>query len=98
MGDETKAMAIPRRYSKMCEVCMLIDTEKDNVKFFVYDEGTTEAEDKYICEGCLDGVRDIRKKCNQKIDNPKHNIFQNFVPWFAKDVPGTVEKFKEAMA
>lgn len=96
---EVKATAIERRHKMSCDVCMLLDTEAaKGVEFHLYDDGYGPEDDKYICSKCLDGIKDIRKKCNQKIDNPKHDVFKNWIPWFAPEVPGLVEAFRKQMS
>ena len=90
-----KAHVIDRRYGKQCAICMLIDSDNKNIKWHIYKEGFLEEDDKYICDGCLEGLKEIRKKCHQKVDNPSHKIFEGFFPWFAKDIPGLVEAFKK---
>lgn len=96
--DPSKAVAIPQRYTKMCDICMLIDTEgTKDTKWFVYREGIVIDEDSYVCGKCLDTIKDIRKKCHQKIDNPKHQIFDKWMPWFAEDIPGLKKAMQEQM-
>lgn len=95
---ECKAMALPRRYQKMCDICLLIDCEDAKMKFHVYEEGNMQEDDKCVCDDCLNGIKEIRKKCGQKIDNPNHNVFRNFMPWFSREIPGLSERFKEAFA
>jgi hypothetical protein len=92
-----KAHVIEKRHSMQCKICMLIDVENKDMKWHLTKEGFSTDEDEYICDDCLNGIRDIRKKCHQKIDNPSHNIFANFMPWFAKDVPGLIEAFKKEL-
>ena len=89
-----KAIAIPQRHSMQCDICMLLDTDK-KIKFHLYEEGYTLEDQKYVCNDCLEGIKDIRRKCNQKVDNPTHKIMENWVPWFAAEVPGLVEAFKK---
>lgn len=73
---------------------MLLDNEASkNTKWHVFEEGITDDEDKYICDNCLELLKDIRRKCHLKVDNPHHNIFESFIPWFAKEVPGLAESF-----
>jgi len=90
-----KAKAIATRHGKSCDICFLLDSQAKNSKFFVYKKGFYEEGDHYICEGCKAGLEEIRNKCKQKIDNPKHKIFKNFTPWFLKALPGSTEKFKK---
>ena len=93
---EQKAVAIPQRHKKMCDICMLLDIDANGTKFHLYDEGCYPGdEDKYVCDKCVDDLKDIRRKCYQKIDNPHHKIFKDFVPWFAKDIPGMMNAFKK---
>jgi hypothetical protein len=97
--DTAKAMLLPKSHSKSCDVCMLLDSQApEGTKWHIYKEGYNEDHDSYVCSHCADGVRDIRKKCHQKVDNPNHKIFENFVPWFAKEVPGMLDNFKEQKA
>ena len=97
MTEQTKAVAIEKRYKMQCDICMLLDTDAaKGVEFFVYDEGYfTDDADKYICSKCVAGLKELREKCHQKVANPKHKIFNSYIPWFAKEVPGMVESFKK---
>lgn len=90
-----RAQVLEKRYNKQCNICMLIDTDNPDMKWHVYKESVAEEDDDYICDNCLNGIKDIRKKCHQKIDNPSHKILDDFLPWFAKDVPGLVEAFRK---
>jgi hypothetical protein len=90
-----KAQVIEKRYSKQCAVCMLIDADDRDMTWHLYQEGLVEDEDKYVCNDCLKGIKDIRKKCHQKFDNPNHGVFDNFIPWFAQQVPGMKDAFTE---
>jgi hypothetical protein len=90
-----RAQVIDRRYTKQCDICMLIDTDKPDMKWHAYKEGLTEDEDGYVCDNCLTGVKEIRKKCHQKIDNPSHKILDDFTPWFINEVPGLAAEFKK---
>jgi hypothetical protein len=97
--DSSKAIAIPQRYKKSCDICMLLDSEASTkTRWHVYKKGfVSSEEDKYVCSGCVEMVKEIRKKCHQKVDNPKHKLFQNWLPWFAKDVPGLAEALKDQL-
>lgn len=99
MTEVIKATAIERRHKMSCDVCMLLDTEATkDIEFHLYEEAYYNGDDKYICSKCLNGIKDVRKKCHQKIDNPKHDIFKDWVPWFAHEIPGLVEAFKKQMS
>lgn len=95
--EESKAVAIPQRHKMCCDICMLLDSENKKMKFHLYDEGYGADEQKYVCDDCVEGIKDIRKKCNQKVDNPSHKILDSWIPWFAKEVPGLVEAFKKQL-
>jgi len=96
--DSSKAVAIPQRHKIQCDICMLLDTEGTKyTKWHVYKEGIIEEEDSYICSNCLEMIKDIRRKCHQKVDNPKHKIFAGWIPWFAKEVPGLQQALQEQM-
>lgn len=92
-----KAIAIPKRHTKTCEVCMAIDSEDNkDLIFHLFEEGYTDpADDKYICSKCLEQIKSIRKMCNLKFENPHHNPFKDFVPWFASEIPGMADAFKD---
>ena len=90
-----RAHAIERRYQKQCSICMLIDVDMRDMKWHIFKEGYTPEADSYICESCLNGIKDIRKKCHQQMDTPHAKIFEHFLPWFAKDVPGLVDVFSK---
>lgn len=98
MEEITKAVALPQRHQKMCDICMLIDSDNSKMKFYIYEEDIIPENDKYICENCLNEIKDIRKKCGLKADNPKHNPFKGWMPWYVKDMPASCEKFKEEFA
>ena len=98
MIDDSKAVAIPQRHKASCDICMLLDTESKDTKFHLYEEGDAADENKYVCDKCVEGIKDIRKHCHQKVDNPKHKTFENWIPWFAKEVPGLVEAFTKQMS
>lgn len=96
--NEEKAVTIGKRHSKECVICMLLDTEADkDTKFLLYKEGYFNAEDKYVCSKCVEGIKDIRKKCHQKVENPQNDVFKDWIPWFAKEVPGLVNAFKKQL-
>lgn len=92
-----KAEALPKRHTKTCAICLAIDSEDNKgLIFHMFDESNWDPEeDKYICSKCLEQVRGIRRMCNQKFDNPHHNPFGGFIPWFAKEIPGMEEQFKD---
>jgi hypothetical protein len=98
MTESPKAISIPRRHKVSCDICMLLDNEAKDMKFHLYEEGFVTDEDKYVCAGCVEGMKDIRKKCHHKVDNPNHKAFENWIPWFAKEVPGLVDAFKKQLA
>lgn len=98
MTEEAKAVAIQRRHKMSCDVCMLLDTDAaKGVEFHLYDEGYTPEESRFICSTCLQDIKELRKKCHQKLDNPHHKIFEGWMPKFASEVPGLVEAFKKEM-
>ena len=88
------AKVLEKRYNFQCDICMAIDSENKSMKWHLYKEGFMEDNDRYVCDECVTGVMEIRKQCHQKFDNPKHPIFKDFIPWFAKEVPGMVDGFK----
>jgi hypothetical protein len=92
-----KAQVIERRYHKQCAICMLIDADAKDMKWHMFSEGLVESDDKYVCQDCLDGIRDIRKKCGHKADNPTHKIFEKYMPWFANSIPKLKETFEKQM-
>lgn len=96
--DEVKAIALPRRYDKMCSICMLIDSQAPNMKWHCFDEGYQVADDKYICDDCMKGMNILKLKCNQKIDNPKHDVFKDWMPWMVKEIPGMLDTFQKYFA
>ena len=80
---------------KYCDVCLLIEKAEDkSIKFYCYKEGSYfhNEPDQYVCEDCLKGLREIRKMCILKADNPKHIIFKDFKPWFIKNNPELEKK------
>lgn len=95
MGEKAKALA--RRYQKSCDICLSIDsTAPKGVKFLCYKRGFYyEEHDQHICSECVDGLKEIRKKIYQKIDNPKHDIFKDFVPWLARELPSILKTKKQ---
>jgi hypothetical protein len=96
MSDQ--ARAIEKRHKMACDICLLLDTDAaKGMEFHLYDDGFTEEEDKYICNTCLSDIKELRKKCHQKADNPHHKVFEGWIPSFAKEVPGLVEAFKKQM-
>jgi len=94
-----KAHAIEKRHKHQCDICMAIDTDEPTLKFHVYEEALSEEyENKEICDECLKDLKAIRKKCNGKVDNPKHDSFADFMPHFTKDMPGLREAFKKILS
>lgn len=87
-----RAQIIDKRHDKQCAVCMLIDADNKDMKWHLYKEDFCGA-DEYVCNDCVEGVRSIRRQCHQKFDNPSHKVFDDFLPWFAKEVPGMKEAF-----
>lgn len=92
----TQAQAIEKRHTKECEICKLLDVDNKTMTWHCFKTGymLNGEDDKHICNDCLEGLKDIRKKCNQKFDNPKHELFKDFVPWFYQNHPGMVEAFR----
>ena len=92
-----KAQLLPPRHTKQCDICMLIDVENEKMEFHPYKKQWDYISrlDKvhYVCNECVDGLKDIRKKCHQKVDNPHHTVFQDYIPWFVKQIPGLQEAF-----
>ena len=94
--ENEKARLIKKPFTKMCDICFLIDSEAPaGTKWFVYKEGIDKDSDSYICEGCYEGLKALKLQIHQKIDNPKHNHLDKYIPWFAKEVPGMVEIFQK---
>ena len=92
------AQLIEKRHNKQCAICMLLDVEDKKIEFHVWKEGWTDEPDSYICDHCLEDVKDIRKKCHQKVDNPAHDLFKDYMPWFVKDIPGLMDDFRKGRA
>ena len=90
-----KAQVIEKRHTRQCEICMLIDADNREMTWHLYKEAFLEEDDKYVCDDCIKGLKDIRKKCHQKFDNPNHKVFENFLPWFASAVPGLKDEFEK---
>ena len=88
-----RAHVLEKRHKKQCSICMLLDTDNREMKWHTYEEGFTEYEDTYICNNCLETIKDVRKRCHRKVDNPTHDAFKNFIPWFIKDIPGAENGF-----
>lgn len=87
MGDNEKAKLLENRYSKQCDICFLLDTESAEMKFHLYEEAVYHQDtDKYICDQCLKDLREIRKRCHQKIDNSKIDILKGFQMTFAVEM------------
>lgn len=92
--ETPKATIIERRHKFECAICRLLDSDDKNVKFHVYEEGlSSDDQDMAICNNCLLDIMAVKKMVNQKIDNPKHDTFKNWVPSFVKDMPGVKEAF-----
>jgi hypothetical protein len=97
-SDSSKAIVIPRRFDKQCEICLLLDSaETEKMEWHLYEEGLHEVQDKHICNDCLEGLKDIRKQCHLKIDNPHHNenFIQSFIPWFVKEDPNLLAVYNK---
>ena len=89
------AKLIENRYKKQCEICFLLDTEATEMKFHLYDDSGYQEIDKYICDQCLKDLREIRKRCHQKIDNPSTEPFKGFQMAFSKELRASKEKDKK---
>lgn len=86
--DEKKAYVIPQRYSKVCAICLLLDSQaSEKTKWHIFKESYLESIEQYICGSCLDDLKHIRKLCHQKVDDPKQDVFSNYVPGFIKEDP-----------
>ncbi len=97
--SEEKARAIEKRHQHQCSICMLIDSDNKDVKFFVFSEGySSEDPDQEICEGCLKDIDSIRLRARHKADNPSHDTFKDFMPAFTKDMPGLKEAFRKILS
>jgi hypothetical protein len=90
-----KAMTITKRHQHQCAICMLIDSDNRKSKWHIFREGIDAESDEVICDDCLAGMKAIRTKCHHKINNPQHKVFESFIPWFAKEVPGMHDAFKK---
>ena len=90
----SSAQLIQPTHSKTCDICMLLDTEAKDMKWHLYDKELVSQQEHHICNDCMEGLMDIRKRCHQKFDNPKHKFFENYMPWFVKEIPGMVDAFK----
>jgi hypothetical protein len=98
--ETPKAHAIERRHKYECAICKLLDTENKDIKWHVFSECVAVAygEDDVICDNCLKDIEAVRKKCRQKLDNPMHDVFKDFMPSFVKDMPGLREAFKKLLS
>ena len=90
-----KAQLLDKRHSKQCAICMLIDSQDKKMEWHVWKDGYIEEKDSYICNNCLEDIKEIRKKCHQKVDNPAHELFKDYMPWFVVDIPGLVTDFRK---
>ena len=88
------AQLIESRHSKTCSICMLLDSEAKDMKWHLFKQDIYPVKEYYVCNDCVEGLMDIRKKCHEKFDNPKHKKFDGFMPWFTKQIPGLSEVFK----
>jgi len=93
-----KAQLIDKRHTKQCSICMLIDSQDKKMEWHVWKDGYYEEKDSYICNNCLEDIKEIRKKCHQKVDNPAHELFKDYMPWFVKDIPGLMADFLKGRA
>ena len=93
-----KAKALEKRHKYQCEVCMAIDVDDSRLKFHIFSVDSITNNPLAICDNCLKDLEIIEKLCQQKIDNPHHNPFKDFLPTFALEMPVIKEKFKEIMA
>ena len=94
--EDKKALLIPTRHKYECAICMLLDNEADkDITWHVIEEDVNPDKDTVVCSKCVEEIREIRKKCHQKVDNPHHNILDSFVPWFVKEMPDLAKNFVE---
>lgn len=68
---------------KMCGICFVTSFDCPSAKFHVYEEGIlSTAEDKYICNHCLEFIKDLRKKVFENIKNPEKDILKDQKWWW----------------
>ena len=89
-----KAQAIEKRHTKQCKICMLLDTDSKEMKWHLYKIGYGTEDDSYVCNDCVEGIRDVRRQCHQKYENPGKKIFDGFMPWFVGQIPGLDKVFQ----
>ena len=82
-----KAEKMDRTYKHSCDICMLLDSEEKDMKFYKFKEAEFGDPDRYICQNCLDDVKSLKKEAKLKADNPQHERFKGFIPWFTKEMP-----------
>ena len=86
--SEEKAVLISAGHKRECSICMLLDTEATkDITWHVVEEDVNPDKDSVVCSKCLEGMRELRKLCHQKVDNPHHKVLENYIPWFAKEIP-----------
>ena len=91
-----KAILLEKSYQRSCDICLSIDsTAPKGIKFFCYEEGFFQDPDKYVCSECLSGLKEIRRKIILKVNNPRHDIFKDWVPWLAVELPGILKTKKD---
>jgi hypothetical protein len=89
---------------KVCVFCPTVDkNEVASPKFHLYQKGISYKDNyvegkeykNYICDNCLEGVKEVLLKCKLKIDNPGHTPFEGFIPFIFKDKETIAKKYIE---
>ncbi len=82
--DNPRAKKLGTSLDKMCDLCYLISSTNKDTRFHLYDEGSYSFPgDKYICEHCLEWIRDIRHKAFEQCKHPDKNLFEKIEFWWA---------------
>lgn len=81
--DNPRAKKLGTSEDKMCDLCYLLSSTNKGTKFHLYDQGTYSFPgDKYVCENCLEWVREMRHKSYEQCKHPEKDIFKDVNFWW----------------
>jgi hypothetical protein len=65
-----------------CELCFLIKSQNPKIKYHLISEGSFyRPDDKYICEHCLNWIREVRKAAEEQCQHPEEDKFKDLTFW-----------------
>jgi len=77
-----KAKLLGKSDDITCVLCFLIKSQNPKIKYTLIDEGSFyHPKDKFVCEHCLNWIRNVRKACEHQCQNPEEDVFKDLTFW-----------------